>query len=73
MEKRGSRYLRFAFYNATKYVCHWTPTFAVYLAKKHAEGRHYNVAIFHAPKKLVRLIFISKKQSCNDSRIAFLL
>jgi len=23
MEKRGSRYLRYALYNATKYVCHW--------------------------------------------------
>lgn len=32
MEKRGSRYLRYALYNATKYVCHWDPTFATYLA-----------------------------------------
>ena len=38
MEKRGSRYLRYALYNATKYVCHWDPTFAAYLAKKRAEG-----------------------------------
>ena len=28
MEKRGSRYLRYALYNATKYVCHWDPGFA---------------------------------------------
>ena len=41
MEKRGSRYLRYALYNATKYVCHWDPTFAAYLAKKRAEGKHY--------------------------------
>lgn len=34
MEKRGSRYLRYALFNATKYVCHWDPTFAAYLAKK---------------------------------------
>ena len=33
MEKRGSRYLRYALYNATKYVCHWDPTFTAYLAK----------------------------------------
>ena len=33
MEKRGSRYLRYALFNATKYVCHWDPTFASYLAK----------------------------------------
>ena len=61
MEKRGSRYLHFALYNATKYVCHWDPTFATYLAKKRAEGKHYNVAISHAAKKLVRLIFALEK------------
>lgn len=57
MEKRGSRYLRYALYNATKYVCHWDPSFAAYLAKKRSEGKHYNVALSHAAKKLVRLIF----------------
>ncbi len=61
MEKRGSRYLRYAIYNATKYVCHWDPTFAAYLAKKPAEGKHYNVALSHAAKKLVRLIFALEK------------
>ena len=57
MEKRGSRYLRYALFNAAKYVCIWEPSFASYLAKKRAEGKHYNVAISHAAKKLVRLIF----------------
>ena len=57
MEKRGSRYLRYALFNATKYVCIWDPSFAAYLTKKRAEGKHYNVAISHAAKKLVRLIF----------------
>lgn len=57
MEKRGSRYLRYALYNATKYVCHWDPTFAAYLEKKRSEGKHYNVAISHATKKLVRVIY----------------
>ena len=57
MEKRGSRYLRYALINATKYVCIWDPTFRAYLAKKRAEGKHYNVAISHAAKKLVRLIY----------------
>lgn len=61
MEKRGSRYLRYALYNATKYVCLWDPTFAAYLAKKRAEGKHYNVAISHAAKKLVRLIYALEK------------
>ena len=61
MEKRGSRYLRYAIYNATKYVCLWGPAFASYLARKRAEGKHYNVAISHAAKKLVRLIFALEK------------
>ena len=61
MEKRGSRYLRYAIFNATKFVCHWEPSFAAYLAKKRAEGKHYNVAISHAAKKLVRLIYAMQK------------
>ena len=61
MEKRGSRYLRYALFNATKFVCNWNPVFADYLAKKRAEGKHYNVAISHAAKKLVRLIFALQK------------
>ena len=61
MEKRGSRYLRFALYNATKYVCIWDPSFAAYLAKKRAEGKHYNVALSHAAKKLIRLIYAMEK------------
>ena len=61
MEKRGSRYLRYALYNATKYVCHWDPTFASYLEKKRSEGKHYNVALSHATKKLIRVIYQLEK------------
>ena len=61
MEKRGSRYLRYALFNAAKYVCHWDPAFSAYLAKKRAEGKHYNVAISHTAKKLVRLIYALQK------------
>jgi transposase len=61
MEKRGSRYLRYALFNATKFVCHWDPTFSAYLAKKRAEGKHYNVAMSHATKKLVRVIYQLEK------------
>ncbi|MBR1778888.1 MAG: IS110 family transposase, partial [Clostridia bacterium] len=61
IEKRGSRYLRYAIYNATKYVCFWNHTFAKYLAKKRSEGKHFNVAISHTAKKLVRLIFALQK------------
>ena len=61
MEKRGSRYLRYALYNATKYVCHWDKSFGAYLEKKRSEGKHYNVALSHATKKLVRLIFAMER------------
>jgi hypothetical protein len=57
MEKRGSRYLRYALFNAARFVCLWDPTFEKYLAKKRAEGKHYNVAVSHAAKKLVRVIY----------------
>lgn len=57
MEKRGSRYLRWALINAARYVCKWEPTFAVYLQKKRSEGKHYYVAISHAAKKLVRVLY----------------
>ncbi len=70
MEKRGSRYLRYALYNATKYVCYWNPVFAEYLAKKRAEGKHYNVALSHATKKLVRLIYAMEKSRQPYNRIA---
>ena len=61
MEKRGSKYLRYALFNATKFVCNWDPTFSAYLAKKRAEGKHYHVAITHATKKLVRVIYQLEK------------
>ena len=57
MEKRGSRYLRYALFNAAKYVCHWDETFGAYLTKKVGEGKHYNVAVSHAVKKLIRTIY----------------
>lgn len=70
MEKRGSRYLRYALFNATKFVCIWDNTFAAYLAKKRAEGKHYNVAISHAAKKLVRVIYQLEKSGQAYHRAA---
>lgn len=57
MEKRGSRYLRYALFNAAQKVCFRDCTFKEYLSKKRAEGKHYYVALSHAVKKLVRVIF----------------
>lgn len=61
MEKRGSRYLRYALFNAAKLVCNWDLSFGEYLNKKRSEGKHYNVAVSHAAKKLVRLIYHLEK------------
>jgi transposase len=57
MEKRGSKYLRWALINAARYVCNWEPSFGAYLEKKRSEGKHYYVALSHAAKKLVRLLY----------------
>ena len=70
MEKRGSKYLRYALYNAAKYVCHWDSTFAGYLAKKRAEGKHYNVAISHSVKKLLRVIYHLVKSNQQYIKVA---
>lgn len=61
MEKRGSKYLRYALFNATIFVCRWDPKFAAYLEKKRKEGKHYYVAISHATKKLVRVMYYLSK------------
>lgn len=61
MEKCCSRYLRYVFYTPTKYVCHWDKSFSAYLEKKRSEVKHYNVALSHATKKLVRTIFALEK------------
>lgn len=57
MEKRGSKYLRYAIFDATRHVCIRSPRFKMYLDGKRAEGKHYNVAVSHAAKKLVRTIY----------------
>ena len=68
MVKRGSKYLRYALFNAAKYVCHWDEGFHQYLAKKRAEGKPYNIAVSHAAKKLTRVIFHLVKTNQSFSR-----
>jgi transposase len=68
MVKRGSKYLRYALFNAAKYVCHWDEGFRQYLAKKRAEGKPYNIAVSHAAKKLTRVIFHLVKTNQSFSR-----
>ncbi len=53
--------MRYVLFNETKFVCNWDSSFGEYLAKKQNEGKHYNVAVSHAAKKLVRLIYHLEK------------
>lgn len=57
MVKRGSSQLRWALHEAARLMSIWSPSMRLYLDKKRSEGKHYNVAISHVVKKLVRIIF----------------
>ena len=57
MVKRGSKYLRYALFTAAKNVGNWDDTFKEFLQKKLSEGKHYNVAVSHVAKKLVRTLY----------------
>jgi transposase len=57
MVKRGSTYLRWALLFAARTVSRYDATFGEYLARKIAEGKHYNSAMGHVAKKLIRVIF----------------
>ena len=63
MVKRGSSYLRWAMFQAARLVAMRDKTFADYLAKKRSEGKHFNVAISHVSKKLLRTIFYMLKHN----------
>lgn len=63
MVKRGSTYLRWAMFQAARLVAMRDKTFKDYLAKKRAEGKHFNVAISHVSKKLLRTIFFMLKNN----------
>lgn len=57
MVKRGSSSLRWALHQAARLVAIHSPLFRNYMQKKIREGKHYNVALSHVAKKLVRIIF----------------
>lgn len=57
MVKRGSPHLRRAVILSSRITAMHSPTMKIYLAKKLSEGKHYNVAITHVAKKLIRVIF----------------
>jgi transposase len=57
MVKRGSAYLRWALLIAARLVAKYDRTFGEVLERKLAEGKHYNVAVSHVAKKLIRVIY----------------
>lgn len=54
---RSLFYLRHSLYLATCMASMTSPTFSSYVAKKKEQGKHYYVAIGHAMKKMIRIIF----------------
>ena len=63
MVKRGSPYLRWAIMWAARTVPRYSQTFAKYFDKKSDEGKHFNVAVSHVAKKLIRVIFSLEKNN----------
>ncbi|RCW15907.1 IS110 family transposase, partial [Streptococcus gallolyticus] len=57
MVKRGSSHLRWALIQAAIKVARYSPTFKAYLRIKLEQGKHFNVAISHVAKKLIRVLF----------------
>ncbi len=57
MVKRGSSQLRWALHESVRIMFIWSPSMRVYFQKKLSEGKHYNVAISHVFRKLVRIIY----------------
>ncbi|HEM3612755.1 TPA: IS110 family transposase [Streptococcus suis] len=71
MVKRGSTYLRYALIQAAKLICVHSPHFKAYLRLKISQGKHYNVAVSHAAKKLIRIIFylLKTNQSFDEAKL----
>lgn len=68
MVKRGSPILRWALIQAARMVPQHEETFAAYLSKKQGEGKHFNIAVSHCAKKLVRVIFAILNKNTPFSR-----
>lgn len=63
MVKRGSTYLRWAIMQASRLVSMRDQTFSEYMVKKRSEGKHFNVAMSHVGKKLIRVIYYLLKSN----------
>lgn len=71
MVKRGSSYLRYALILAAQSVCHYSPRFKSYLDLKRSQGKHYSVAVSHAAKKLIRVIYylLKTNQTFDETKL----
>lgn len=57
MVKHGSPHLRWALIQAANAVARYSPAFKAYLRTKLAQGKHWNVALTHVARKLLRVLF----------------
>ena len=65
MVKHEASYLRYALMNCAQTVVNYEPTFAMFYAKKRAEGKSHSVALSHVVKKLLRVIYtLQTKKPC---------
>lgn len=71
MVKRGSSYLRYALIQAAKLIANYSPHFRAYLRLKISQGKHYNVAVSHVAKKLIRIVYylLKTNQSFDESKL----
>lgn len=71
MVKRGSSYLRYAIIQAAKLLANYSPHFRAYLRLKISQGKHYNVAVSHVAKKLIRIVYylLKTNQSFDESKL----
>ena len=65
MVKRGSSQLRYALINCCLPLIRFDMTFAIYYARKRAEGKPHRVAITHVAKKLIRVIYALERQDTD--------
>ena len=57
ISKKGSPYLRNAFYIASQCIIHFDPVFIRYYKKKDMEGKRYRNILGHVAKKLCRVVY----------------
>lgn len=71
MVKRGSPHLRWALLQAARLAAIYSPKLRSYCQQKVSQGKHYNVAISHVAKKLIRIIFYLLKynQPFDETRL----